>query len=345
MMKTRREFLVLATSAACAGCGGMGSSGAAWTRREIDALNRYTSRHGGHGWAAWQGRRQVAEWNSRVRGPALSITKVIAALAASRAATEGWLTPEEAVANTIPEWRGDPRKSRITVAMLLQQVSGLESGVIRLYRNSPPNKGAVAVTLRCVNAPGSVFRYGPSHWELLAELMRRKLAKQQISLAKFMQRQIMAPIGLSNHDWRSDKNGVPYFSTGTRLSVIEMGHLGHTISTLLRGKSSIGIKAEHFEAMIRPSTSNPMFGGGLWNNRNARKPGATAIEVERSIDQPLSSSFWNRACLSTSQPADLIASIGSGGRRIFIWPNEGKRVVRHGSSRAWRDAEFLGQLQ
>ena len=341
MRATRREFLKLVgltSASAVSGCATSGRADA-WSRREIEIIRSTVGRCACRGWAVWQGRRQVAAWLPGVRGPALSITKSIATLAASRAAGEGWLTASERVADTILEWRGDPWKSLITVRMLLQQVSGLEAGVVPLYRNHPADKGRSAVALRCVDPPGTVFRYGPGHWEVLAELMKRKLALRHQQVASFMRGAVMKPIGLSSENWRSDGQRTPYFSTGTELSVDELGRLGRTIGNLLTGSESHGISASHFSEMARPSAVNPMFGGGIW--RNTRAPRGNSIEVEKSIDNPLPASFWNSACLSRQQAADMVALIGSGGRRVYIWPGTEMRIARLGSSSVWSDVAFL----
>jgi len=351
-METRRDFLKLsglaAASAAFSSCGiGSGSSGASgtWSSRDLSLIEATAGTNAARGWAVWQDGRRLAGWNLDTRAPALSITKSIASLAATRAAAEGWLSPSERVADTIHGWRGDPRKSSITIRMLLQQVSGLEAGVIPLYRNHPADKGRAVVALRCVDTPGSTFRYGPGHWETLAEVMKRKLAARKQSLAAYMQRSVMGPVGLSPWNWRSDKLQTPYFSTGTELDVNELGRLGRTIGRLLNNEDSDGFSATLYQQIVRPSAVNPMFGGGLWHNANARQPGAAPVRVEGSIDSPLGSAFWSRACLSTRQAPSMVALIGSGGKRVYIWPASGKRIARIGASTSWSDAAFLGNLE
>ena len=301
------------------------------------------ARGGGRGWAAWNGGRRVGAWNPGAEGPALSITKALATLAATKAAAEGWLSPGEKVAATIPEWSGDARKSRVTVLMMLQQVAGLEAGVAALYRN-PPDKGRNAIALRAVDEPGRVFRYGPACWEVLAELMQRKLAVRGDSLEGFLNRAVMSPLGLSSPKWRSDGKGRCFLSTGAELSVEELGKLGRAIAALLRGESAGGIDAANFAAMTRPSSVNPMFGGGLWRNVHARKSGAVEIEVEDVLDPPRSSEFWKSACLSTKHPTDLVALIGSSGRRVFIWPSQNRVVARLGVAASWKDRPILDAL-
>ncbi len=300
-------------------------------------------RDGGRGWAAWSGGRRVAAWNPGAEGPALSITKVLAALAAAKAAGEGWLSPGEKVAATIPEWKGDARKARVTVLMLLQQVAGLEAGVAALYRN-PADKGRNAIALRAVDEPGSVFRYGPACWEVLAELMQRKLARRGESLEGFLHRAVMSPLGLGSPQWRSDGKGRFFLSTGAELSVAELGKLGRAVAGVLGGESAGGIDAGHFAAMTRTSAVNPMFGGGLWRNVHARKSGAVEIEVEDVLDPPRGPAFWKSACLSKKHPADLVALIGSSGRRVFIWPLQDRVVARLGVAATWKDRPFLDAL-
>jgi len=285
----------------------------------------------------------VAGWQTGGEGPALSITKSLAALAAAKAVGEGWLSDRETVAATIREWSGDSRKSRITVAMLLQQTAGLEAGVAALYRN-PVDKGRMAMALRAVHEPGQVFRYGPACWEVLAELMQRKLAARGESLEGFLHRAVMSPLGLGSPKWRSDGKGRFFLSTGAELSVEELGKLGRAIAALLRGESAGGIDAGHFAAMTRPSAVNPIFGGGLWRNVHARKSGAVEIEVEDVLDPPRRPEFWRSACLSTKHPADLVALVGSSGRRVFIWPSQDRVVARLGVAASWKDRPFLDAL-
>ncbi|MFT3991407.1 MAG: serine hydrolase domain-containing protein [Luteolibacter sp.] len=346
-MQTRREFLHLLGFSAAAvgtGCAATGNRREGWSDATIEYLKSHAARQGGLGWAAWRGHNQLASWRDDYRGPALSITKTIAALAAARAAGEGWLSPHEKVSDTIPEWRTDALKSRITVRMLLQQTSGLEGGARPLYHNHPRDKGRAAISLRVIDSPGTTFRYGPAHWEVLGEVLKRKLAARGQTLEKFLHRAVLRPVGLNSPKWRSDGLQTPYLSTGAEFTVKQLGKLGRTLISLLNGSSGDGISASHFAAMTQPSSVNPIFGGGLWRNVNAGKSNAAAIEIESSIDDPISSSIWHRACLSTRQPEDFVTLIGSGGRRIYLWPSQNQIIARLGSSDHWSDVAFLGGL-
>jgi CubicO group peptidase (beta-lactamase class C family) len=330
----RRNFLML-SGLAVAGCSSPAGSPAAIRWDRVDA---WAKQHGARGWAAWKGGARVESWQPSYEGPILSITKALAALAVTRAAADGWLDPGEHVADTLREWRGDARKQRITVQMLLQQTAGLEAGVAALYRN-PADKGRNAIALRAVDEPGRFFRYGPACSEVLAELLQRKLSARGDSLEKFLHRTVMVPLGLGSPDWRSDRKGRFYLSTGAELSVDELGRLGRTLARLLAGESDAGFDPAHFSRITRPSSANPIYGGGLWRNTGSRE-----IEVEDALDPPASTGFWRNACLSRRQPSDLVALIGSSGRRVFIWPREQIVIARHGVARSWSDRAFLGSL-
>jgi len=337
----RRHFLC-SLAAACGGCA-IPAGGSGWTSGALARADSVAKRHGAQGWAAWQGGRRVTAWNPDARGPSLSLTKVLAALAATRAMGDGWLSDGERVAATIPEWNGDARKSRITVAMLLQQTAGLEAGVAALYRN-PSDKGRAAISLQAIDEPGTLFRYGPACWEVLAELLQRKLAGQGDTMEKFLHRAVVGPIGLSSPNWRSDRKGRFFLSTGAEMSVAELGRLGRTVGALLRGENKDGFDAAIFARMTRPSAANPMFGGGIWRNANATKSGAIAVEIEDALDPPKSAGFWQKACISRRQPSEMVALIGSSGRRVFIWPSEDKVVTRLGRAASWKDGPFLDAL-
>jgi CubicO group peptidase (beta-lactamase class C family) len=206
------------------------------------------------------------------------------------------------------------------------------------------DKGAVAVSRPAVDEPGTQFRYGPVCWEVLAELLQRKLQARGESLESFLHRGVMRPVGLSSPNWRADRKKRFYLSTGAELTVRDMGRLGRTLGKLLHGESADGFDAGHFAEMSRVSGANPMFGAGIWRNSGAARPGSLAIEVESALDPARSPGFWQQSCLSKRQPASMAALIGSSGRRVFIWPDSGRIVVRMGVSSAWQDQPFLNAL-
>jgi hypothetical protein len=68
---------------------------------------------------------------------------------------------DEPVAETIPSWRKDARKSRVTIRQLLDFSCGLAPG-FGLQVNEYGNRDKTAIALPMVAEPGKAFIYGPS---------------------------------------------------------------------------------------------------------------------------------------------------------------------------------------
>lgn len=340
----RREWIAISGSGMLSSCGAfpVGGGAASWSREQLARADQVARTNGARGWAAWESGRLQKSWQTYESSGILSITKAIACLVCAKAADEGWLSAEERVAETITEWQPDPGKSKVTVVMLLQQVSGLESGAKALYRGTLANKGKVAIALPQIDPPGVVFRYGPSHWEVLAELLARKCEARGDTLEGLINRAAMRPIGISSRDWRSDQAGRFYLSTGAELNITDLGRLGRVIGRLLNGRNSAGISARSFEKMSKTSTANPMFGGGLWRNRGVRS--GRVVEIEQVLDPTRSSAFWQGACLAKNHTASLVMMVGSSGKRVYIWPESDRVVARLGYRSSWGDRPLLDVL-
>ncbi len=335
----RREWLVLAGSAILPGCGPVETRGGISLSNVAEAA----AKHGGEGFGVWKSGRLVDSHRPGHRLPSLSITKSFAALAATAAIGEGWLSPDQPLTGLVPEWRGDPMKRRITTRMLLNQTAGFVSGVPQLYRGRVPDKGRTAISLPLADPPGERFRYGPASSEALAEVMRRALLAKKSTTSDFYRR-VMSRIGLSSPGWRKDGSGREYLSTGAEFSVRELGRLGKVVSRLARGEDAAGLQAAVFQDLASPRPANPMFSAGMWWNRNAAKPEASTIEPERELDDIRPPAFWQRACFGGNLDPGWLAMVGSGGKRVYVLPGQDLVIVRLGRSRHWSDGAFLRAL-
>lgn len=338
----RRAWLRLTGSSLVAGFTGCGPTDRV-TTRVTPTSRRLVAAYGGAGFGIWKDGRLVDEGALESRLGALSLTKAVAGLAVVRAVQEGWLKPDAPLGRELPEWSDDSAKSRITVRMLVNQSAGLAPSPRALYHGVLPDKGRVALRLPLVDSPGSRFRYGPACWEVLAELMHRKLNIQGNTLESFVSRTI-GRMGVSSPEWRSDGKGRFYLSTGAAFSVADLGRIGQVIGHLASGRSDAGLDASVFRDLSSPRPANPMFGAGIWRNRNAGKPGAFAVEPEKVLDGVYAPSFWRRACLDTQASSHWLAMVGSGGKRVYILPANGLVIARLGRSYAWSDRAFLTSL-
>lgn len=341
----RREWLGLSGIFALSGLSGCRSVTSSGTGDPIsaDTLRRLAS-GGASGHAVWQGGRLLESKNLGAELGSLSITKAVAALAVVRATAEGWLSLDRPLTDMVPEWSSDPSKSRITARMLVNQSAGFAPSVAPLYRGKIQDKGQIAISLPLVDPPGIRFRYGPACWEALAEILQRGLQKNGSTLEKFIDR-VTGRIGIRSSNWRKDGKDRYYLSTGAEYSVKELGNLGRTIGRLVRGQNDAGLDAGIFQDLASPRSANPMFGAGIWWNRNASRRDATAVEPERVLDGIYDSGFWSRACLSPHVDASWLAIVGSGGKRVYVMPESDLVIARLGRAYGWNDGAFLESLR
>lgn len=273
--------------------------------------------------------------------PVYSITKTLGALAVLSAVEAGELSLDQ------PAWAqagwgssGDARDA-ITPRQLLAQSSGLQTGVSRLYRARPADLRAAAREVPPEAAPGSRFEYGPSHYELLAALLDARLSGAW-SADRWLDQQVIARLGLRpGGDWRQDRRGRRYWSTGIELSGHDLHRLGRwlTGAGLAVGGPPVGagLKSQAFAA----GPGAPIYGLGVWRNASAGL--GYEVDSEAAIGR-LAPDAWRRASLGTRADPALLACIGSGGSRIYFTADGSLLAVRVGAGNSFRDPEFLDAL-
>jgi CubicO group peptidase (beta-lactamase class C family) len=350
VVRLRAVWLVLPLVIAGTACGLETPSGPVLSARAIKAAAANSHSTGGQALMIRQWGRTVYESYSDGVAPShrhrvFSITKSLAAMSCFAAAKDGWLSLDEIVADTITEWKSHPVKSTITVRMLLDQTAGIAAGFPALYAPKLKDKSAAAVRLPIVFAPGTQFDYGPSYSEVLETLLSRKLKPRRMSARQWIIDSVLTPAGAwVGVDWRTDRSGREYLSTGAMMTARDLVAVGEVI--LARGK--VGLRtvfpSRYLVEASQGSQANPMYGLSFWNNSNASRPSAREVSVEEILGREFPRGFWQAACLSTAAPDDLLAMVGSGGVRVYIVPSRGLVVVRLGNGTRFNDSTFLARL-
>lgn len=238
-------------------------------------------------------------------------TKSFVGLMAAAAVQDHLLTLDELVADTLPEWRGDPLKSKATIRQLLSMTAGLPSQIGR-----PPTY-ADAVEAPFNLPPGERFQYGPAPMQVFGELMRRKLvaAGRPGDPLAYLTVRILDPIGLKIADWRRGSDGQPLMPQGAVLTAREWAKLGE----LVRHRGVIDDRAlvdpEAFTALFRSSQANPGYGLTWW----LPKASTTVDAATASMDI---------GAASASLPKDLVMAAGAGDQRLYVIPSLGLVIVR-----------------
>jgi CubicO group peptidase (beta-lactamase class C family) len=195
----------------------------------------------------------------------------------------------------------------------------------------------MAIRLPSVAEPGAAFIYGPSHFQIFSELLRRKL-KGRSTIAYF-ERHVSDLIGLHRLNYKKDSLGNPLPATGFELTAREWTRLG----ALVLGNGNYHGRQIVPAALLREafagSQANPSYGLAFWLNQQA--PNGREVDVERMLDLPWQSAQWTDVCICKDAPSDMIVALGSGYQRLFVIPSLRAVIVRQGSNAKFSDAHFL----
>lgn len=271
--------------------------------------------------------------------PIFSGTKSFWGIAALVAVRDGQIRFDDHVADTITEWRTDPRKSKVTIRQLLNFTDGIEPAP-HLQRESIRDRNATAIRLSILAEPGTAFTYGPSHLQIFSELLRRKLNGRRTF--SYLEQHVLGPLGLSGIDYKKDFLGNPLLATGFDLSARQWARLGE----LVLGHGNYRGHQVVPDALLREafagSRANPSYGLTFWLNRGA--PSAREIDIENMLALPWARESWNNICICRAAPPDMVVSLGSGYERLFIIPSMNALIVRQGRDARFSDAKFLRMI-
>jgi len=306
----------------------------------VRAAAKYSSTHHGTSFLAIQNGKTLLEeypagGNAETPRKIYSGTKAFWNLAALAAAQDGLLNLDERVADTIPAWRNDPRKSRVTIRQLLDFSCGLAPAFF-LHDRDPGDRDAIAIRLPMVAEPGTAFIYGPSALQVFHHLLKSKLHGQ--APKSFLERRVLRRLHLGPQRYLEDRAGNPLLAAGWNLTARQWAKLGQLV--LARGAPVVS--SSSLAQCWRGSPANPAFSLGWWNNRAA--PSGHEFDFESMLISKWPRQNWKGACLCRDAPNDLVACIGSGYQRLYVIPSMHLVVVRHGSGGSFSDARFLRLL-
>ena len=222
----------------------------------------------------------------------------------------------------LPAWQdpADPRHA-ITVEHLLRQTSGLDlrqdntgfdpSAQI-MY--SVRDKAATASAAGRATAPGTRWAYSDTHYLLLSRVLRDTLGGSATDLQRFMQAELLAPLGLRH--LRLD-----FDSTGT------------------------GIGASHVTASARDWArfGQLYLDDGLAAGRRILPPGWVAWSSTPTLDTGYGAGFWTKRVGGLvpawgapwglpSAPADAFFARGYMGQFVVVVPSRRVDIVRLASA-------------
>jgi CubicO group peptidase (beta-lactamase class C family) len=307
----------------------------ALTPATIRAAAAYSASSGGKSFLAIQNGQTILEQGGGEARKIYSGTKAFWGLAGLAAAEDGLLTLDEPVVNTIPEWRSDSRKARVTIRQLLDFSCGLDP-VFSLHNDNPGDRDRIAIAAPIVASPGSAFIYGPSALQVFHQVLKEKLRGE--SPTHYLERRVLHRLGLGSQRYLMDSAGNPLLAAGWKLSPRQWAKLG----TLALAGGAPVVSSVEMAQCWRGSSANRAFSIGWWNNRAA--PGGREFDFEDMLRPRWPRQNWSGACICRDAPSDLVACIGSGYQRLYVIPSMGLVVVRQSSGGRFSDGRFLRLL-
>jgi CubicO group peptidase (beta-lactamase class C family) len=245
-------------------------------------------------------------------------TKNFVAFAILVAAQEGLLALDEPASLTLAEW-GHDRRHTITIRQLLNQTSGLDpsAGMIGDARDQM----AAAIRARLIASPGSQFHYGPSNYQALGEILRRKLAARGQSVEDYMKDKIFDPLDIDIASWYRDNSGHPLLHAGLYLTAQEWAKAGDFVLRELGGSQKQLISHKLFTQLFIGTDANPAYGLSFWLNRPDHH------------NQPMRD-------LQIAMDGEQLFSGGP----LYIIPSRSLVIVRFAGGGRFSDQDFLSRL-
>jgi CubicO group peptidase (beta-lactamase class C family) len=259
--------------------------------------------------------------------PLASGSKSFVGVAAAAAVQDGLMDFDELACKTLPEWKGDPRKSKITLRQLLNQTDGLEPG--ENLASPQRTTWEQGVNAPAISDPGTRFRYGPNHFFAFGEILQRKLASTKYrTFQEYLNRRVLAPIGVTVR-WMKLSDGNPNLPGGALMTARDWATFGEFIRQGGAWNGTQIIDEKILNECFTPGKASPNYGLTWWlRSFQEDKPNpADAGDLKES--------------------AGIIAAMGMGDQRLYIIRSLDLVVVRNArvmEKSSFRDTLFLSAL-
>jgi CubicO group peptidase (beta-lactamase class C family) len=234
-----------------------------------------------------------------------SITKSIVSLLYGIAHTQGTVgSVDRPVLDAFPEFgdlHTEPARMRILVKHALSMTMGTEWDEDLPYsdpRNGERQMEAAADRYRIVldrplvAAPGERWNYNGGATAVIAKLVSRGTGRP---LLEFAQEHLFAPLGITDMDWVTDRQGEPKAAAGLRLRPRDLAKIGQLV--LQRGRWG--------EQEMIP---------GSWLQE------ATTAQAQPDQVRRYGYQWWLGSSPFGDAQTPWVAGFGNGGQRLFIVP-------------------------
>lgn len=293
-------------------------------------------------------------------------SKSFVGVATIAAVQDGLVRLDAPVAQYLPEWGQDARKSRVTVRQLLSLESGVETGNPGTGCGGRGATWSDAVNAATFADPGTAFRYGPFPFIAMGAALERV---QRESFEAYLSRRVLEPLGV-RVEWRAKcGDGKPQLAGGAAMTARDWATFGEMIRLGGVHQGRRILEESLVRELFRPSGSNAAYGltwwlvgatlmaqpaaglesgtgagrarGGLLGGRRGR------LGRNRTGGRPDATARGGTVPMPGWMPRDLVMAAGAGKQRLYVIPSLELVVVRMGpliGGRSFEDVDFLQAL-
>jgi CubicO group peptidase (beta-lactamase class C family) len=178
----------------------------------------------------------ILEWYAdgwtadKPHGTASLAKAMIGGVSLTLAMQDGRLSPDDPASKFIPQWRNDPRKSRITIAQLATHSSGVQDAemdgiahdklpgwMADFWARKPDPFTIARDQAPIIFEPGTKFQYSNPGMAMLSYAITASYQGSQYpDVRTLLRRRVMRPIGISDREW-SAGYGTTYEVDGLKL--------------------------------------------------------------------------------------------------------------------------------
>ncbi len=329
------SFLALLTAA---------PEGAGLDRAKLDAMRDRLAARGTASFLVLRHGKIAYEWYSASSGPAkphgtASLAKaLVGGMSLLVALNDGRMAPDDPAWKYIPEWKSDPKRSKITIRMLATHTSGIEdaeqdglpheklSGWKGAFWARQPDPFSISVRQApVIFEPGTDNAYSNPGMAALAYAVTASLrGAPQSDIDSLLRERILGPLGVADSEWKIGY-GRAYELDGMKLYANWGGG-----NFTARATARVGLLMLH-----RGEWKSRQLVSRAWVEKVLAYAGMPDRKPEAPGDPvPVSGLAWwlNAKGSWSGVPRDAFAGSGAGHQLLLVVPSLDLVVVRNGSA-------------
>lgn len=328
-----------------------------FSTEKLDTLRDGLAQRGTKALLVIRNDRIVYEWYSPGHGPnkkhyTASMAKaLVGGMSLLIALNDGWMAVDDPAWKYVPQWAGDPVKSKITIRHLATHSSGIEDAeaseqdrltarqrgvtLTAEHMSLPGWKGAFwrqdpdPFTLArdqapVVFTPGSRYAYSNPGMGMLSYAVTASLpADRYRDIRTLLRDRIMRPIGMADEDW-SIGYGKTFEVDGLKLVANWGGGSYTALATARVGRLMLRKGDWQGEQIVQ----------SRWIEEVVRPAGTPLPDRPAGNPQPASGLGWwtNADGVWPRVPRDAFAGAGAGNQVLLVVPSLNLIVVRNGAN-------------